>query len=144
LYDEVEFHGVARQDGSVADINAVWFSHWYLENLNALYSGPLDYTLWRTLNDKSFIASRLYEFLFFKFYGDREFLRFNYPTLVQFIPVRTERFLSHARKQMQPSSLASIFKLLGCPCQQHFESVTNARCGPGQCARGWSRDWRGS
>lgn len=103
LYDEVEFHGCARSDGSIADINAVWFSHWYLENLNALYSGPLDYTLWRSLNETSLIASRLYEFLFFKFYGGRDFLRFNYPTLVQFIPVRAERYLSLAKKQLQPA-----------------------------------------
>lgn len=103
LYDELEFHGLARADGSIADINAVWFSHWYVDNLNALYSGPLDYTLWRSLNEKSLIASRLYEFLFFKFYGGRDFLRFNYPTLVQFIPVRTERYLSHAKKQLQPA-----------------------------------------
>jgi hypothetical protein len=103
LYDEVEFHGFARPDGSTADINAVWFSTWYLENLNALYSGPLDYALWRSLNEKSLIASRLYEFLFFKFYGGRDFLRFNYPTLVQFIPVRAERYLSLAKKQLQPA-----------------------------------------
>jgi hypothetical protein len=103
LYDEVEFHGFSRPDGSIADINAVWFSTWYIDNLNALYSGPLDYTLWRSLNDTSLIASRLYEFLFFKFYGGRDFLRFNYPTLVQFIPVRTERYLSHAKKQLQPA-----------------------------------------
>lgn len=103
LYDEVEFFGASRPDGTTPDINAVWFSQWYLDNLNALYSGPLDYTLWRSLNDKSLIASRLYEFLFFKFYGGRELLRFNYPTLVKFIPVRTERYLSHARKQLQPA-----------------------------------------
>ena len=103
LYDEVEFHGVTRADGSTADTNAVWFSHWYLANLNALYSGPLDYDLWRGLNEKSLIASRLYEFLFFKFYGGHELLRFNYPTLVKFIPVRTERYLSDARKQLDPA-----------------------------------------
>ncbi len=103
LYDEVEFHGVTRADGTAADINAVWFSHWYLENLNALYSAPIDHALWRSLNEKSLIASRLYEFLFFKFYSGRELLRFNYPTLVKFIPVRTERYVSHAKKQLQPA-----------------------------------------
>lgn len=103
LYDEVEFYGAARNDGTLVDSNAVWLSHWYRENLNALYSGPLDYTLWRTLNEKSLIASRLYEFLFLKFYGGRKFLRFNYPTLVKFIPARTERYLSDARKQLEPA-----------------------------------------
>jgi hypothetical protein len=99
----VEFFGVARADGSTSDVNAVWFSHWYLENLNLLYSGPLDYDLWRSLNEKSLIASRLYEFLFLKFYGGHDLLRFNYPTLVKFIPVRTERYLSQAQKQLQPA-----------------------------------------
>ncbi len=103
LYDEVEFHGVTRADGTAADINAIWFSHWYLENLNALYRAPIDHALWRSLNEKSLIASRLYEFLFFKFYSGRELLRFNYPTLVKFIAVRTERYVSHAKKQSQPA-----------------------------------------
>jgi hypothetical protein len=103
LYDEVEFYGAVRNDGTPADQNAVWLSHWYLENLNALYSGPLDYVLWRSLNEKSLIASRLYEFLFLKFYSGQNLLRFNYPTLVKFIPVRTERYLSDARKQLEPA-----------------------------------------
>lgn len=103
LYDEVEFHGTVRADGSTADSNAVWLSSWYVENLNALYSGPLDYSLWRALNERSPIASRFYEFLFFKFYGGRDLLRFNYPTLVKFIPARTERYLSQAKKQLQPA-----------------------------------------
>jgi hypothetical protein len=103
LYDELEFFGTKRQDGTEADVNAVWLSRWYLENLNALYSGPLDYDLWRRLNDRSPIASRLYEFLFFKFYGGREILRFNYPNLVKFIPARTERYASDAKKQLNPA-----------------------------------------
>ena len=62
----------SAQDQTIADTNAVGLSQWYLDNLNALYSGPLDYNLWRSLNARSPIASRLYEFLFFKFYGGRE------------------------------------------------------------------------
>jgi len=103
IYDELEFYGSKRQDGTTADVNSVWLSRWYVDNLNALYAAPLRYGLWRTLNDKSPIASRLYEFLFFKSYGGRQSLRFNYPTLVKFIPARTERFLSHARKQLDPA-----------------------------------------
>ncbi len=103
IYDEVAFYGATRTDGSRIDGNTVWLSHWYLENLNALYSGPLDYDLWRGLNATSSIGSRLYEFLFFKFYSGQDLLRFNYPTLVKFIPVRTERYLSQAKKQLQPA-----------------------------------------
>ncbi len=103
LYDQLEFFGSERHDGSTADINALWLSRWYLDNLNALYSAPLDFGLWRTLNDESLIASRLYEFLFLKFYAGYPQLRFNYATLVKFIPVRTERYLSDARKQLGPA-----------------------------------------
>jgi hypothetical protein len=103
LYDELEFFGTTRRDGTAADINAVWLSRWYRENLDALYSGPLDYRLWRSLNDRSPIASQLYKFLFFKFYGGRDILRFNYPNLVKFIPARTERYASDAKKQLNPA-----------------------------------------
>jgi hypothetical protein len=103
LYDELEFYGADRHDGSRVEVNAVWFSRWYLDNLNAMYTGPLDFALWRRLNEHSPIASRLYEFLFFKFYSGVEFLRFNYATLVKFIPARTERYLSDAKKQLQPA-----------------------------------------
>src|SRR5207237_9335544 len=103
IYEELEFFGTQRQDETIADINAVWLSRWYLDNLNALYSGPLDYDLWRSLNDKTLIASRLYEFLSFKFCSGHDVLRFNYPTLVKFIPARTERYLSDARKQLDPA-----------------------------------------
>ncbi len=101
LYDEVEFYGMTRPDGTSVDINAVWLSRWYLQNLNALFCAPLDYDLWRHLHRQSPIASRLYEFLFLKFYG-QETLCFNYPTLVKFIPARPERYLSDAKKQLGP------------------------------------------
>lgn len=103
IYDELEFYGTKRADQTLADVNAVWLSRWYLDNLNALYSGPLDYDLWRALDGKSPIASRLYEFLFFKFYGSQEILRFNYPNLVKFIPARRERYPSDAKKQLNPA-----------------------------------------
>lgn len=103
IYDELEFFGNKRKDETIADINAVWLSRWYLDNLNALYSGPLNYDLWRSLDARSPIASRLYEFLFFKFYVGRETLRFNYPNLVKFIPARRERYPSDAKKQLNPA-----------------------------------------
>ena len=69
---ERSFVGTIRPDGSRVDSNGVWLSSWYLDNLNALYSAPLDHALWRAPNEKSPIASRLYEFLFFKFHGGRQ------------------------------------------------------------------------
>src|ERR1700681_1373857 len=87
-------------DGSIADRNYVWFSDWYLANLNSFYTAPIDYHLWRALNERSPIASRLYEFLLFNFAGRHPQLTINYAKLAQFLPIRVERYLSDARRQL--------------------------------------------
>lgn len=105
LYDKVVFVNDALPDGTVADRNAVWLSDWYLANLNEFYSGPLNYDLWKRLDEKQ-IASRLYEFLLFKCYGAPPILRINYPYLASFLPVRIESALSKAQEQLNPAFAA--------------------------------------
>lgn len=107
LYDRVVFVGGELPNGSQAGTNYLWLSEWYLKNLNALFTAPLDYELWRFLEERSPIASRLYEFLFLNFYSGMPLMRINYETLAQFLPVRPERFLSDAKRQMD-----SAFALL--------------------------------
>src|SRR5215212_9179955 len=101
LYDEVAFVSDLLPDGGVADANSLWLSGWYLANLNALFTAPLDYDLWRRLDERSAIASRLYEFLLLNFYGGGPVLRINYAKLAQFLPVRPERYTSDARRQLE-------------------------------------------
>ncbi len=55
--------------------------------------------MWRRLDRHSTVASRLYEFLLLRFYRT-PVLHISYKTLAQFLPVRPEKFLSHARKQL--------------------------------------------
>ena len=88
-------------------MNAVWFDDWLLANLNSLYAAPLDYFLWQALNDKSPIASRLYEYLLYNFTGKHPSLTIRYPYLADFLPIRVERYLSAARQKLDPA-----FKLL--------------------------------
>lgn len=103
LYDTVVFVNETLPDGSTADANYLWLSQWYLDNLNSLFTAPLDYELWRALEQESPIASRLYEFLLINFYSGTPQLRINYSRLAQFLPVRIENYLSDARKQMEPA-----------------------------------------
>lgn len=103
LYETVAFVNEALPDGRTADTNYLWLSGWYLDNLNALFTAPLDHELWRFLEKRSPIASRLYEFLLINFHGEVPQLRINYPRLTQFLPVRQERYLSDARKQLEPA-----------------------------------------
>src|SRR4051812_47200557 len=53
LYDEVTFASEMLPDGSTADTNQLWLADWYLANLNALFTAPLDYDLWRQLDQRS-------------------------------------------------------------------------------------------
>ena len=61
---------------------------------------PLDYALWKNLEQKSAIASRLYEFLLLNFHGTDE-LRINYETLVKYLPLKSEVYLSQAKQQLR-------------------------------------------
>lgn len=101
LYSRVRFYHRSTAGG--AEQNCVWLSGWYLDNLNALYTAPLDHELWRHLDRKSPIASRLYEYLLPNFYLPRPQLRIGYPHLAQSLPVRLERYFSDAQKQLSPA-----------------------------------------
>jgi len=103
LYEKVTFSSDAHAEAGHAEANRVWLSGWYLENINSFFTAPLDYGLWRHLDARSTIASRLYEFLLLNFYGDNPVLRINYKNLTQFLPVKTERYASDAKKQLGPA-----------------------------------------
>jgi hypothetical protein len=103
LYDRVCFLGSDLPDGGTAETNLVWFADWYLDNLNAFFTAPLDYGLWLHLDQRSPIASRLYEFLLLNFYGGAPSLRINYAKLAQFLPVRAERHPSQSKQQFGPA-----------------------------------------
>lgn len=103
LYESVVFVNEPLPDGQMADTNYLWFSPWYLENLNSLFTAPLDHELWRYLDKKSTIASRLYEFLLINFFSGTPQLRIHYPRLAQFLPIRPERYLSDAQRQLEPA-----------------------------------------
>ena len=102
LYEKYIFTNEMLSDGTLADTNHLWLADWYLANLNSLYSGPLNYDLWRDLNERP-IASRIYEYLLFKFTADIPKLIINYDTLAPFLPVRVEPRLSWAKKQLGPA-----------------------------------------
>jgi hypothetical protein len=102
LYSQVRFYTRRAADGAAHD-NAVWLAQWYLDNLNALYTAPLDHELWRRLDRNSPIASRLYEYLLPVFFSPAPLLRINYPHLAQSLPVRVERYLSDAKRQIGPA-----------------------------------------
>ena len=97
LYERVVFLGETLPDGATADTNHLFFSSWYLDNINARYVKPLDYAFFRSLHGH--VASRLYELLGLKFYGmgSHPFIRYRYSTLCQLLPVTRHRHPSQAK-----------------------------------------------
>jgi hypothetical protein len=102
LYAECEFLNEHRADGSVADANRLWLAPWYLDSLNALHSAPVDYALWKRLEQVGPLASRLYEYLIPAFYK-REALEVAYDRLAAAMPVVAESRRSHAVRQFTPA-----------------------------------------
>jgi hypothetical protein len=103
LYTECLFTNDRRGDGTVADQNYVTLADWYLANLNSLYAAPLDYGVWNRLNDRSPLASRLYEFLLFNFSAGIDTFTINYTKLCQFLPAKVETYASQAKEQLAPA-----------------------------------------
>ncbi len=127
LYERYSFVGSELPDGTQAEANYLWLSGWYLDNLNAMFTAPLDYELWRWLDRQSSIASRLYEFLLVNFYSGTPVLRINYEKLAQFLPVKQERYRSSARRQLDPA-----FKLLALADVIEGTSWTDSKSGLAQ------------
>lgn len=103
LYESYVFANDLDDDGNVSDANLVWFADWYIENLNRLYTAPVDFATWQTLDRSSTIASRLYEYLLISFHSGTPVVRINYANLALLLPVRAERYPSSAKKQMDPA-----------------------------------------
>jgi hypothetical protein len=103
LYERVVFLGETLPDGATADTNHLFFSSWYLDNINARYVKPLDYAFFRSLHGH--VASRLYELLGLKFYGmgSHPFIRYRYSTLCQLLPVTRHRHPSQAKRKLEPA-----------------------------------------
>ena len=105
IYDRVVFRGERLPDGRIADRNYLFLNSWYLENLNARYVRPLDYTFYKSL--RSNIAQRLYELLGVKFYGliraGYTSIGYRYSTLCQLLPLTRQRYLSRARQILDPA-----------------------------------------
>jgi len=142
LYDRVVFRGTELPDGHCAESNGLWLSPWYRENLNALFTAPLDYSLWLYLNERSTIASRLYEFLLLNFYNPIPVVRINYETLTNFLPIHPEKYLSAAQRQIQTAltllqDLHIIKSVEWSPARRGLAQLTFSR---GSILQGATRD----
>jgi hypothetical protein len=100
LYERAIFIGEKLPNGEIADTNYLYLGSWYLDNINARYTKPLDYTYYRTLHRP--ISARLYELLGVKFYGN-PLIRYRYSNLCQLLPATRYQYLSKAKEKLEPA-----------------------------------------
>jgi len=105
LYERVIFKGMRLPNGEIADTNYLYLNSWYLENINARYVKPIDWRYYNSLGTP--IAQRLYELLSIKFYGmmaqGGSCISYRYSTLCDLLPVARQKYLSFARKSLDPA-----------------------------------------
>lgn len=101
IYEKVKFASPQSKLPQANSPSALWLSEWYVSNLNTGLMISLDYDIWRRLNKKSPIASRLYELLLVNSHNFEKELAVSYGRLVEILPIRRERYFSDAKKQLK-------------------------------------------
>jgi len=105
LYDRIVFKGEKLLNSNVADTNYLFLSSWYLDNVNANYVKPVDWTYYKSL--KTPVAQRLYELLSVKFYGlftrRGKAISYKYSTICDLLPITRQKYLSDAKKLLDPA-----------------------------------------
>ena len=105
LYDRVIFKGEELADGDIAENNYLFLNSWYLDNINASYVKPVDWSYYKILETP--IAQRLYELLSVKFYGllmrGGRFVSYKYSTICQLLPIARQTYFSNARNILDPA-----------------------------------------
>lgn len=104
LYDRVISKGEELPNGTVAETNYLILGSWYLENINARYVRPLNYTYLESLSSE--LTRRFYELFGTKFYfvfqSNIPFIRYKYSTLCQLLPVAPQKHYSAAKRNFDP------------------------------------------
>lgn len=101
VYEKCIFINDPAPGGGTSDKNAVWMADWYLANLNAFMTAPIDYGRWLRMNHQSPLASRIYEFATVKFNRSIPYLQINYPYFVSFLPATAHTYLADAQRQLE-------------------------------------------
>jgi hypothetical protein len=113
VYEKCMFINDPLPGGGTSDKNAVWLADWYLANLNAFMTAPIDYSRWLRMNHESPLASRIYEFATVKFNRSIPFLQINYPYFVSFLPATAHTYLADAQRQLEaPFEIARLHDVI--------------------------------
>lgn len=106
LYKRVALYGDTNQDtGEKMEVSAVWFSDFYLRSLNNGNIRPIDFEYFKQLHNRSFAATKLYQYIGYRFAGafkhDNDYARVDYDELAVIADIKRRRYLSQAKQKLQ-------------------------------------------
>ena len=102
LFDRFVPGGVPDHEGTVCEVNRVWFSAWYHENLRNRHCVEIDTGTWKTLHATDPLASRLFELLSEKARG--KVIRVKPTTLGAVLDLPTRRGEDQLRRRLEAAA----------------------------------------
>ncbi|MFB6231207.1 MAG: hypothetical protein ABEL04_08630 [Salinibacter sp.] len=105
LYDRVIGYGeTIPETGDRAGVTRVWLSDFYLDSLNSGNLRPIDFEYFKYLHNKSYVATKLYKHLGYRFAGtfkhNNPYAKVDYDDIVSIGDIKRRRYLSRVKQQL--------------------------------------------
>jgi len=113
LYKRVALYGdTDPRTGESRELSAVWLSDFYLDSLNSGNIRPIDFQYFKYLHKQSFAATKLYEYLGYRFSGTfkhkNDYAKVDYDKLTTIIDLTRQEYLSQAKQKLERAHQALI------------------------------------
>lgn len=93
------------ETGERKDASAVWLSDFYLDSINSGNIRPIDFEYFKHLHKRSFVATKLYQYLGYRFAStfkhDNDYAKVDYDELAVIGDVKRQQYLSHIKQQLR-------------------------------------------
>ena len=106
LYKRVALYGdTDPRTGEAMELSAVWLSDFYLDSLNSGNIRPIDFQYFKQLHSRSYAATKLYEYLGYRFSGtfrhNNDYAKVDYDKLTTIIDIKRQPYLSQAKQKLE-------------------------------------------
>lgn len=113
LYKRVVFFGETNPEtGDEVELSAVWLADFYLDSINGGYVRPLDFDRYKFLYDRSFAATKIYNYLGYRFAGTfrhgNDYARVDYDELAVIVDVQRQTYRSKAEERLATAHRALL------------------------------------
>ena len=119
LYKRIALYGdIDQKTGEARDVSAVWLSDFYLQSLNSGNIRPIDFEYFKHLHGESYAATKLYQYLGYRFSGtfrhNNDYAKVDYDELTVIADIKRRPYLSQAKQRLKKIGRASCRERVYC------------------------------